>query len=35
MMLPESQKKIEIHEIQNMLDFIKDRGKDKRKSLFA
>ena len=29
MMLPESQKKTEIHGIQNMLDFIKDRGKGK------
>ena len=30
MMLPDSKKKIEIHGIQNMLDFIKDRGKDKK-----
>jgi len=30
MMLPDSQKKIEIHGIQNMLEFIKDRGKGKK-----
>ena len=33
MMLPESQKKIEIHGIQNMLDFMKDRGKELTKNI--